>query len=192
MGPELTRPDQPMNGQLQILGSASGQFVRSDYAPKVKIGDFYVFPYDVRHVVYPFANKKEKRRQMKNFISIIVIMLAVGCGKSLTEEEKKVVGSYETKKDENGIASKLVLLENRKAELFLGGNKAGTEAAWKLFEKEVHTLEDGENTFVHKIEPNGDLTLIAAIIDENRTELPKELKLTLKKFNLIILKILQL
>ena len=64
MGPELTRPDQPMNGQLQILGSAAGQFVSADYSPQMKIGDFYVFPYDVRHVVYPFRNKKEKRRTL--------------------------------------------------------------------------------------------------------------------------------
>ena len=64
MGPEITRPDQPMNGQLQILGSASGQFVTSDYSPKMKIGDFYVFPYDVRHVVYPMTNKKAKRRTL--------------------------------------------------------------------------------------------------------------------------------
>ena len=64
MGPEVARPDQPMNGQLQFMGSASGQFVKSDYSPDVKIGDFYVFPYDVRHVVYPFTNKKEKRRTL--------------------------------------------------------------------------------------------------------------------------------
>ena len=64
MGPEIARPDQPMNGQLQILGSASGQFVTADYSPKVKIGDFYIFPYDVRHVVYPFTNKKAKRRTL--------------------------------------------------------------------------------------------------------------------------------
>jgi len=64
MGPEITRPDQPMNGQLQILGSASGQFVTSDYSPQMKIGDFYVFPYDVRHVVYPMTNKKAKRRTL--------------------------------------------------------------------------------------------------------------------------------
>ena len=64
MGPELTRPDEPMNGQLQILGNASGQFVKSDYSPQMKIGDFYVFPYDIRHVVYPFTNKKEKRRTL--------------------------------------------------------------------------------------------------------------------------------
>jgi len=64
MGPELARPDQPMNGQLQILGSASGQFVKADYSPRMKMGDFYIFPYDVRHVVYPFTNKKEKRRTL--------------------------------------------------------------------------------------------------------------------------------
>ena len=64
MGPELARPDQPMNGQLQILGSASGQFVSSDYSPQMQIGDFYIFPYDMRHVVYPFTNKKEKRRTL--------------------------------------------------------------------------------------------------------------------------------
>ena len=64
MGPEITRPDQPMNGQLQILGSSAGQFVKADYSPRMKIGDFYVFPYDVRHVVYPFTNKKAKRRTL--------------------------------------------------------------------------------------------------------------------------------
>ena len=64
MGPELTRPDQPMNGQLQILGSAAGQFCTANYSPKMKIGDFYIFPYDMRHVVYPFTNKKAKRRTL--------------------------------------------------------------------------------------------------------------------------------
>jgi len=63
-GPELTHPEQPMNGQLQIMGNVAGQFVHSDYSPKMKIGDFYVFPYDVRHVVYPFTNKKAKRRTL--------------------------------------------------------------------------------------------------------------------------------
>ena len=64
MGPEIARPDQPMNGQLQILGNVTGQFVTADYSPQMKIGDFYVFPYDVRHLVYPFTNKKEKRRTL--------------------------------------------------------------------------------------------------------------------------------
>ena len=64
MGPEIARPDQPMNGQLQILGSANGQFVKADYSPKMKVGDFYIFPYDMRHVVYPMTNKKAKRRTL--------------------------------------------------------------------------------------------------------------------------------
>ena len=64
MGPEIARPDQPMNGQLQILGSVSGQFATIDYSPRVKIGDFYIFPYDMRHVVYPFTNKKANRRTL--------------------------------------------------------------------------------------------------------------------------------
>ena len=64
MGPEIARPDQPMNGQLQIMGNTSGQFCTADYSPKMKIGDFYIFPYDMRHVVYPFTNKKEKRRTL--------------------------------------------------------------------------------------------------------------------------------
>jgi len=63
-GPEIARPDQPMNGRLQILGNTAGQFAHTAYAPKVKIGDFYIFPYDMRHIVYPFTNKKAKRRTL--------------------------------------------------------------------------------------------------------------------------------
>ena len=33
-------------------------------SPQMKIGDFYVFPYDVRHCVYPMTNKKAKRRTL--------------------------------------------------------------------------------------------------------------------------------
>jgi len=64
MGPEISRPDQPMNGRLQIFGTGGGQFAKTDYAPIVRVGDFFVFPYDMRHCVYPFFNKKEKRRTL--------------------------------------------------------------------------------------------------------------------------------
>jgi hypothetical protein len=53
-----------MNGRLQIIGSANGQFAKTDYSPNMKIGDFYVFPYDMRHTVYPFNGTKEKRRTL--------------------------------------------------------------------------------------------------------------------------------
>jgi len=50
-----------MNGQLQILGSASGQFSKTDYSPPMKVRDFYIFPYDMRHCVYPFNNSNDTR-----------------------------------------------------------------------------------------------------------------------------------
>ena len=53
-----------MNGQLQIMGNGAGQFSKIDFSPKMKIGDFYVFPYDMRHVVYPFNGTDEIRRTM--------------------------------------------------------------------------------------------------------------------------------
>ena len=63
-GVEYSAEDKPMNGRLQIIGSANGQFSKTDYSPNMKIGDFYVFPYDMRHCVYPFNGIKEKRRTL--------------------------------------------------------------------------------------------------------------------------------
>ena len=63
-GIEYSAPEKPMNGRLQIIGAAAGQFAKTDYSPKSKIGDFYVFPYDMRHTVYPFNGTKEKRRTL--------------------------------------------------------------------------------------------------------------------------------
>ena len=63
-GIEYSAPDKPMNGRLQIIGAANGQFAKTDYSPECKIGDFYVFPYDMRHCVYPYNGTKEKRRTL--------------------------------------------------------------------------------------------------------------------------------
>ena len=64
MGPEYAREDVPMNGKLQIIGAANGQFVKSDYSPKTEERDFYIFPYDMRHCVYPHANPNAMRRTL--------------------------------------------------------------------------------------------------------------------------------
>ena len=53
-GVEYSAANTPQNGRLQILGSSSGQFSNVDYQPNMKERDFYVFPYDMRHCVYPF------------------------------------------------------------------------------------------------------------------------------------------
>ena len=63
-GIEYSAPDKPMNGRLQIIGAANGQFSKTDYSPNMKIGDFYVFPYDMRHCVYPFNGTDETRRSL--------------------------------------------------------------------------------------------------------------------------------
>ena len=62
-GVEYSAQDSPTNGRLQILGNSSGQFANTDYSPEVQERDFYIFPYDMRHAVYPF-NGLEKRRTL--------------------------------------------------------------------------------------------------------------------------------
>ena len=64
MGPEYAREDVPMNGKLQILGAANGQFAKIDYQPPMDLRDFYIFPYDMRHCVYPFNGTNETRRTL--------------------------------------------------------------------------------------------------------------------------------
>jgi len=63
-GKEYSAEEKPMNGRLQIIGASAGQFAKTDYSPDMKLGDFYVFPYDMRHCVYPFNRTKEKRRTL--------------------------------------------------------------------------------------------------------------------------------
>ena len=63
-GKEYSSEHNPMNGALQIMGNTSGQFASVDYTPEVKIRDFYVFPYDVRHCVYPFNSTGQTRRTL--------------------------------------------------------------------------------------------------------------------------------
>jgi hypothetical protein len=63
-GQEYSAEQAPQNGRLQILGSASGQFAKVDYQPPMKLRDFYIFPYDMRHCVYPFNGTNETRRTL--------------------------------------------------------------------------------------------------------------------------------
>ena len=65
-GVEYSSPHQPQNGRLQILGSSSGQFAAVDYQPELKERDFYIFPYDVRHTVYPFNGPGYRRSLSAN------------------------------------------------------------------------------------------------------------------------------
>ena len=63
-GVEYSAEETPQNGQLQILGAANGQFAKIDYQPPMDLRDFYVFPYDMRHCVYPFNSTQDTRRTL--------------------------------------------------------------------------------------------------------------------------------
>ena len=65
-GVEYSAVDAPQNGKLQILGSASGHFANVDYQPDIKERDFYIFPYDMRHCVYPFNGPGYRRTLAAN------------------------------------------------------------------------------------------------------------------------------
>ena len=60
-GVEYSSPHQPQNGRLQILGASSGYFANVDYQPNIQERDFYIFPYDMRHTVYPFNGPGMRR-----------------------------------------------------------------------------------------------------------------------------------
>jgi len=63
-GVEYSASETPQNGRLQILGASSGQFAKVDYQPPMKLRDFYIFPYDMRHCVYPFNGTNDTRRTL--------------------------------------------------------------------------------------------------------------------------------
>ena len=63
-GVEYSAEDKPQNGALAIVGSSSGQFAKTDYTPAIALVDFYVFPYDMRHCVYPFNGTNQTRRTL--------------------------------------------------------------------------------------------------------------------------------
>ena len=65
-GVEYSSAHQPQNGRLQILGSSSGQFTNVDYQPNTVERDFYIFPYDMRHCVYPFNGPGYRRTLAAN------------------------------------------------------------------------------------------------------------------------------
>ena len=63
-GKEYSAGGVPQNGRLQILGAANGQFAKIDYQPPMNLRDFYIFPYDMRHTVYPYNVTDETRRTL--------------------------------------------------------------------------------------------------------------------------------
>ena len=66
-GKEYTHNENPMNGRTDLIGSSTGMFTTNSHTIHPKVGDFYVFPYDLRHVVYPFIGSGIRRTMSINF-----------------------------------------------------------------------------------------------------------------------------
>ena len=118
---------------------------------------------------------------MKYITLIIGLLVAAGCSKSLTEEEKKVVGSYETKKDGNTFRK--VYLGNGVVESYENGKKY-EEDKWSISkEGEIHIkyVDGTPYTGIIRINTDKSITDFAFIIGGKRTDFPKKGQKTYKK-----------
>ena len=66
-GPEFTETAQPTNGRTVLLGKYGGSLAHTHYTITPNVGDMYIFPYDMEHIVYPFIGKGVRRSISINF-----------------------------------------------------------------------------------------------------------------------------
>ena len=60
-GMEIAREDDPANGRLELVGNGGGMFGYNQHKVDLQVGDLYVFPYDIKHGVYPFTGNGVRR-----------------------------------------------------------------------------------------------------------------------------------
>jgi hypothetical protein len=75
-GVEYSAENYPSNGKLELVSNDAGQFSNTSYRPELKEGDFFIFPYDVKHCVYPFNSTKETRVTLSANCDILQIGLS--------------------------------------------------------------------------------------------------------------------
>jgi len=63
-GEEYSRKEAPANGLLEFNGNGGGMFSYNQRKMHTKVGDLLIFPYDLRHGVYPFNGTTECRRTL--------------------------------------------------------------------------------------------------------------------------------
>ena len=66
-GPEFTETALPTNGRTVLLGKAGGSLNNTCHTINPVVGDMYVFPYDMEHLVYPFIGSGIRRTISMNF-----------------------------------------------------------------------------------------------------------------------------
>jgi hypothetical protein len=65
-GEEYTHEKNPMNGRTTLISNSGGLFNKSNITLDPKVGDMYIFPYDIQHVVYPFRGNGLRRSMSLN------------------------------------------------------------------------------------------------------------------------------
>tara|TARA_Y100001951_G_C11215677_1_gene225649 strand:- start:138 stop:800 length:663 start_codon:yes stop_codon:yes gene_type:complete len=63
-GKEAVNPDNPSNGWLEFIGGDQSPLSIPQLRVDAQVGEFYVFPYNLVHGVYPFSGTDEVRRTM--------------------------------------------------------------------------------------------------------------------------------
>jgi len=66
-GNEFTNTTLPTNGRTEIISNSGGLFGTSHYTIDPYVGDVYIFPYDMKHMVYPFQGNGIRRSMSCNF-----------------------------------------------------------------------------------------------------------------------------
>ena len=66
-GKEVTDTGKKLNGRTQLIGNCGGSWSNPTHVIEPKVGDFYIFPYDMQHVVYPFNGNGMRRSLVINF-----------------------------------------------------------------------------------------------------------------------------
>lgn len=66
-GKEITDTGKALNGKTELIGNCGGIWSKPTHLITPKVGDFYIFPYDMQHLVYPFKGEGMRRSLVCNF-----------------------------------------------------------------------------------------------------------------------------
>jgi hypothetical protein len=66
-GKEITDTGHACNGKTELIGNCGGTWSNPTHLITPKVGDFYIFPYDMQHLVYPFTGNGMRRSLVCNF-----------------------------------------------------------------------------------------------------------------------------
>ena len=73
-GKEITDTGHACNGKTELIGNCGGTWSNPTHLITPKVGDFYIFPYDMQHLVYPFTFFLYRKLFYNSFLSFISLL----------------------------------------------------------------------------------------------------------------------